>query len=189
MITCGENSSVRDEAIASSSGTLAHEIQIGADGKACRRQHALEGDNVFALEAEAFAKTQPALDAALAIGAAIMVDEALAPGPPQGGVVEACDQAGVLARDRRLIGIAIEGPGLNLALAAGARMQALMEGVPVMVARCADGTQAVQKGLGGQQAHSRISSPSWAISTPALSTSLRSREPSIRTGFELLIWV
>ena len=89
-----------------------------------------------------------------------MVDQPLAPGPAHGRVVEAGDQAGVLARDRGLIGIAVERPGLDLALAAAARVEPQVERVPVVIAPRADLAQAVDQFGWRQQAHSAISSPS-----------------------------
>ncbi len=79
--------------------TLTDEFDIGADREPRRRQNAPERDDVRARKSQTFAEAQPALDAALAIGPTVMVDEALAPGPPQSGIVQAGDERGVLAGD------------------------------------------------------------------------------------------
>ena len=53
LMICGENSSVSDEAMASSKRLLAHETDIGVDREARRRQQPAQRGDVVAVEAEA----------------------------------------------------------------------------------------------------------------------------------------
>src|SRR5262249_54320 len=129
----------------------------------------------------------PAADAAVAFALAVVVDEAAAPFPPQRGVVATRDQARILHRDHRLVVVAIERPGLNLAFGAFAAVQQRVERVQPVIALPADAPQLRLEFLRRQRLHSTISIPSSATSQPLRSTSTRSGEPSIRIGFVLLM--
>jgi hypothetical protein len=77
---------------------------------------------------------QPARDAAVAFALAVVVDQARAPLAPHRGVLAARDQACVLDRDHRLVVVAVERPGLHLALAALTAVQQLVERVQPVIA-------------------------------------------------------
>src|SRR5262249_19671108 len=112
--------------------------------------------------------------------------EAAAPFSPQRRVVATRDQARVLHRDHRLVVVAIERPGLNLAFGAFAAVQQRMKRVQAVIAVRADGAQLRLQVLPRQGLPSTISITSSATSQPLRSTSTRSGEPSIRIGFVLL---
>ena len=75
---------------------LAHEIDIGLDGKARGGQRALHGDDVGAVEAERVGQHQPALDAALLAAVAVVIEQAVHPLAPQLAVVHAAIRAASL---------------------------------------------------------------------------------------------
>src|SRR6266404_4457249 len=126
-------------------------------------------------------------DAATAFLGAIVVDEAAAPFAPQRRVIAARDQSGILQRDHRLVIVAIERPGLDLALVALSAVQQTVEGMKPMIAARADLAQPCLELIGREQRHSVISRPSSATSQPAASIRRRSAEPSTRMGFVLLM--
>ena len=111
---------------------------------------------------------QPAGDAAAPAILAVMVLDALAPCGAEGRILGAGEDHGILARNDRLIAVAVERPGLHLALRQGAAGHPVMEGMAVVVALGADlpqhrfqfaGRQAVP-GRVMEIAHSSISMPS-----------------------------
>ncbi len=119
-----------------------------------------------------------------------MIDEAPAPFAAQRRIVAARDQARVLDRDHRLVVVAIERPGLHLALGALAAVQQAVERMQAVIAPRADVAQrALRARPASEQVHSTISMPSSATSQPAASTLRRSGEPSIRIGLVLLMWM
>ena len=121
---------------------------------------------------------------------AVMVDQAAAPFAADVAVEAARDQARVLHRDHRLIVVAVERPGLDLALGAFAAMQQMMERMQAMIAPRADVAQSRFEFIGRQQCViARSSIPSSATSKPAASTVRRCGEPSIRIGLVLLMWI
>jgi hypothetical protein len=67
-----------------------------------------------------------------------VIDEAAAPLPPDILVSAARDQARILHRDHRLVVIAVEGPGLDLALGALAAMEQVVERMQAMISPRAD---------------------------------------------------
>ena len=75
----GENSSVSDEAMASSSERSRTKCDVGVDGEAGGGQNAGGALDVVAVEADALGQLQPALDAARALGRAVVVDQPPAP--------------------------------------------------------------------------------------------------------------
>ena len=89
-------------------------------------------------------------------------------------------------RYHRLVVVAVERPGLDLALGAFAAVQQRVERVQAVIAPRADGAQLCLEVLRRQRLHRTISIPSSATSQPLRSTSTRSGEPSIRIGFVLL---
>ena len=143
------------------------------------------------VEAEAVGQFQPALDAAVAWTAAVVVLDALAPFATQIGIVHAGQDGGVLDRDHRLVIVAVQCPGLHFAARAFPAMQPAVERVQVVVALGADRAQGrlkrrrIQQPVFRRGAHRTISIPSYATSHPARSTAPRSGEPSMRTGFVL----
>src|SRR5581483_5033944 len=162
-------------------------MHVSFDGEACRRQEPAQRDDVVAIEPQPIRQGEPARDATLAFPLAVVIDQSAAPFAAGGLILASCDQARVLQRDRRLIIIAIERPGLDLPLAALAAVQELMERMQPVITPGADVAQPRFKLLGGEQIHSTISIPSSATSKPAASTSRRSAEPSIRIGLVLFM--
>src|SRR5690606_13013131 len=104
-------------------------------------------------------------------------------------VGSAAHQGGVLARHRSLVAVAVERPGLHLALVEPAGVEQAVERVLVVVALSADRADLLLELLGRHRAHRMTSMPSWATSQPAASIQARSGEPCLSAGFELLICV
>ena len=155
---------------------LGDEVHIGLDREAGARQQALERGDVVAVEAEAVGELEPARDAALPRRGAVVIDQAAAPFAADFAVGAARDQARILHRDHRLVVIAVERPGLDLALGAFAAMQQMMERMQAMIAPRADVAQLRFEFVGREQCgHSSILIPSSATSKPAASTARRSR--------------
>ena len=120
---------------------------------------------------------------------AVVVEHAVHPFAPQLAVVHAAHQGGVLARHAGLVAVAVERPGLHLALVELAAVQQAMERVLVVVALGADLADGrLQLGrVVIRRAHRRISMPSKATSQPARSTARRSGPPSRSAGLELFM--
>ncbi len=126
---------------------------------------------------------------------AVMIGDAVQPLAAQFAILAARDQGRILARDRRLIDEAVERPGLHLALVELAVVQKAVERMQVVIAHRADGAQRRLERVGGHgfrwrmDVHEEISIPSNAISQPAAFTFASSGDPSMRIGFELLMWM
>src|SRR5580692_10046028 len=79
------------------------------------------GENSFALErliarkAGGFDQPQPLFDAAWLQAITVMIENAFAPGQPEGGIFAARENGGILNRNAALVVVAIQGPGLELA--------------------------------------------------------------------------
>src|SRR5262245_23202824 len=133
-----------------------------------------------------------------------MVLDAMPPFHADGAIAEARDHDRVLQRDRALIVVAVQRPGLHLALVELAAVQQPVEWMQAVIARRADLAQrrfqilwrveldALADGEGGHSScgrhvHSEISVPSAGICQPARSRVLRSSEPFSHAGLELLI--
>src|SRR5580704_13323016 len=166
---------------------LADEMHIGFDGEFRRRQQAAQRHDVIAVEAEPVGEFQPARNAAFALALAVVIGKAAPPFAARRLVVAARDQARVLDRDHGLVIVAVERPGLDLALAAFAAVQELVERMQPVITPRADVAQRRFQLLRCHQLHSTISRPSSAISQPAATTRSRSGEPSIRIGLVLLM--
>src|SRR5580700_2184051 len=164
-----------------------HEMHIGFDGELRRRQQAAQRHHVIAVEPEPVGEFQPARDAAFAVALAVVIDEAAAPFAPRRLILAAGDQARVLDRDHRLIIVAVERPGLDLALGAFAAVQELVERMQPVIPPRADVAERGFKLLRRHQLHNATSMPSSAISQPAATTRPCSGEPSIRIGLVLLM--
>src|SRR5262249_31648962 len=96
---------------------------------------------------------------------------------------------GVLHRDDRLVEIAVQRPGLDLAAVQLAAMQQGMERVQIVVTLRADGAQSgFQLFRAHQLGHSEILMPSSATSQPCAAASACSGEPSSSTGLVVLMW-
>ena len=117
-------------------------------------------DDIVAVEPEPVRQLEPARNAAVAVAFAVMVDEAAAPFPAQRRIVAARDQARILDRDHRLVIVAIERPGLDLALGALAAVQQAVERVQTVIALRPDVAQLRLELLRRHQLHSTISMPS-----------------------------
>ena len=120
---------------------LAHEMHIGFDRESRRRQQPAQRHDVIAVEAEPVGELEPARDAAFALALAVVIDEAAAPFAARRLILAARDQARVLDRDHGLIIVAVERPGLDLALAAFAAVQQLVERMQPVIAPRADVAQ------------------------------------------------
>ena len=72
---------------------------------------------------------------------AIMIDQTLPPDPPVVGVGQPGDDDRVLFRDRALVIISIQRPGLNLLLRAGTGMQHAVKRMMIVVMTRADPAQ------------------------------------------------
>ncbi len=163
-------------------------MHVGLDREARRRQKPAERHDVIAVEPETIRELEPARDPALAFALAVVVDEAAAPFAARRLVLAARDQARVLDRDHGLVIVAIERPGLDLALAAFAAVQQRVKRMQPMITPRTDVAQAGFEFVGSHQIHNTISMPSSATSKPAAFTLRRSGEPSIRIGLVLLMW-
>ena len=157
----GANSSVSEEATASSKRALAHEGDVGLHGETGSGERSVHGDDVGAVEAERIGEDEPALDAAFLAVAPVVIEHAVHPFAPQVAIVRPAHQGGVLARHGRLVAVAVERPGLHLAFVELAAVEEAMEGMLVVVALGANLTDGrFQRGRAHGAAHSRISMPS-----------------------------
>ena len=134
----GANSSVKRRGDGLHQRAFAHERHVGLHGKARGRQRPAHGSDVLAVEPEGVGEHQPALDAAFLAAGAIVVENAMHPFAAQLAVVHPADEGGVLARHAGLVAVAVESPGLHLALVELAAVQKAMEGMLVVVALGAD---------------------------------------------------
>src|SRR5262249_33763722 len=99
---------------------------------------------------EPVGQDQPALDAAFLLAEPVMVHDAMDPIAAKLAVVTTAHQRRVLPRHRRLIAVAVESPGLYLALVQLAAMQQLMKRMLVVVTLGADGAQLLLQFFGAQ---------------------------------------
>src|SRR5690606_23535552 len=139
-------------------------------------EHARERAQLVEVEPHPDRQALPLGEAALSVGAAVLLVAAAYPSATEGGVVGLREDERVLPRDARLVVIAVPDPRAELVRAELARVHAAMEGVPSVITPPALLAEAGSEdpGLPGGPRHSAISSPSWAISHPAPSTSARS---------------
>src|SRR5438552_297588 len=193
---------------------VAAEMHIGFHRKACRRQDAFGRFHIGAVEPEPLGQFEPALDAALTAGIAVVVLDPVPPFLPDAAVAKARDHDRILDRDRALVIVAVERPGLHLALVQFAAVQEAMERMQAVIARGADLAQRrlqlagiverdalaerigrhvlvfralVFHALAGYGVQSTISVPSVANCQPARSASSRSGDAGSSAGLELLI--
>src|ERR1700691_78609 len=124
-----------------------------------------------------------------------MVGDPVYPFAAQLAILAARDQRSVLARNRRLIDEAIERPGLHLALVELAVVQKAMKRMQIVIAHGTNSPQRLLERIGSHglrgrvYVHRKTSIPSNAISHPAAFTFASSGDPSMRIGFELLMWM
>src|SRR5215472_896341 len=171
------------------------ELDVGVNGIARGRQNSFAAHRVDARQAGGFDQFEPLFDTAgTGVSAvAVVIDQAFAPRGAERGVIGAGEQGGVLARDVRLIVVAVEGPSLELAAAERAFVHQLMKRVLVVIALLADGVEAGDELFFGKWmafllvAHSVNSMPSEAISKPASRTARCSSEVASRMGLVLLM--
>ena len=118
-------------------------------------------DHVVAVQPQTVGQHQPSIDPAAVLLVTVVIEYSVQPLAPQLGVLEPGDQAGVLARDRRLIAVSVERPRLHLAPAQLAAMEHPVKRVLVVVALRPDGAQLVFQLRRGQHCgHNVISMPS-----------------------------
>src|SRR2546428_4242809 len=72
---------------------VANEMDVSLDRKARARQEPGKRNHIVALEPEPVSQLEPARDATVALGLAVVIDEPAAPFPPQRRIVAARDQA------------------------------------------------------------------------------------------------
>src|SRR3954464_13462951 len=133
-----------------------------------------------------------------------MVLDAVPPFQPDGAVAEARDHHRVLDRNRALVIVAVQRPGLHLSLVQFAAVQQAVKRMQIVIARRTDLAQrrfqffGAFQGRGsteregchpvqGHRVQSTISVPSAGICQPARSAILRSGESRSSAGLELLI--
>ena len=124
--------------MASSGLLVADEMHIGVHRKSRRRQNALGGFHIRAVQPKALGQLQPALDAALGARLAVMIFDPVPPFLPDAAVAEARDHDGVLDRYGALVIIAVKRPRLHLSLVQLAAVQQPMKRMQVVIARRAD---------------------------------------------------
>src|ERR1700680_237928 len=139
-------------------------MHIGLDRKSRRGQETAQRNDIVAIKAEPVRQFEPARDAALALAFAVVIDEAAAPFAAQRRIIATRDQAGVFERNHRLVIVAIERPGLHLALGALSAVQELVKRMQLVIAPCADIAQLRFEFVSGEKLHSTISIPSSATS-------------------------
>src|SRR5262249_27929097 len=147
---------------------------------------------------------QPALDTALMVRVAVVILDAMPPFDSRGAVAETRDHNRVLDRNRALVIVPVQRPGLHLTLVELAAVQKPMERMQAVIAcradpaqrrfelaRIVEGNPLADRigghGVRGHDVHSTISVPSAGICQPARSAILRSCELFSSAGFELLI--
>ena len=116
-------------------------MHIGLDRKTRARQQSAQRCDITAFKPQAVGELEPTRDAAVTFALTIMIDQPRAPFAAHGGIFAARDQARVLDRDHRLIVVAIERPGLHLALAALAAMQQRVKRMQAVITPRADVAQ------------------------------------------------
>src|SRR3954452_22079362 len=102
-------------------------MHIGFHRKSRRRQNALGGFHVRAVESEAFGEFQPAFDPAFAAHVAVMIFDPVPPFLTDGAVSETRDHDRILDWYRALIKVAVQRPRLYLSLVQLAAVQQSME--------------------------------------------------------------
>src|ERR1700733_11701646 len=181
-------------------------MHVGFHRKARRRQNAFGGFDVSRVETEAFGQFQPALDAALGAWITVMVFDSVPPFHANAAIAKARDHHRILDRDRALVIVAVQRPGLHLSLVELTAVQQPVKGMQAVIARLSDETEcgfqfrgAVQHGFAAERkrghpckfrrlgTQSVNSVPSAGICHPARITALRSSESCSKAGFELLI--
>src|SRR5258708_39687858 len=152
-----------------------------------------------AVQAQSLGQLQPAFDAAPGADIAAMIFNAMPPFEANAAVAEPRDHHRILDRYRALVIIAVQRPGLHLALVQLAAMQQPMKRMQVVIARRADLAQRRFQVLGAFKPHGSgerkgcgrvqglISVPSAGICQPAPSAMARSLESCSKTRLELLI--
>ncbi len=154
----GANSSVSEEAIASSSGFSRTKLTYAPTAKRVAGSVPASEADVGPIEAQAFGEDEPARDAAVPFAIAVVIDDTLAPDATHGGVGHARKDDRILDRDDCLIAIAIEGPGLQLPAVQATRIHHVVKRMLVMVARSSQCAQPVLELAGRKQRGQRVSS-------------------------------
>src|ERR1700709_1449110 len=98
-------------------------MYIGFDREASRGENALGRFHIGGVEPEALRQLEPAFDTALGADIAVMVLDPVAPFHPDGAVAEAGDHHRLPGTRPSMIIIAVQGPGLDLALVQLAAME------------------------------------------------------------------
>ena len=85
----------------------AHDVEVFIDGEARRGKDSGSGANLIGAKPGRFRESEPALDAAIAGGVSVMIDDALAPGAAKGGIGAAGEDDGILDGDDALVIVAV----------------------------------------------------------------------------------
>src|SRR5450759_3600601 len=88
-------------------------MHIGLHREPRRRQDSLGGFHIGAVESQTLGQLQPALDAAFGADIAVMILDTMPPFEPDAAIAEARDHHRVLDRDRALVIITVQRPGLH----------------------------------------------------------------------------
>jgi hypothetical protein len=113
-------------------------MNVGFHRKARRRQNALGGFDIGAVEPQSFGQLQPALDAALSAEIAVVILYPVPPFATYATIAETRDHHGILDRYRALVKVAVQRPGLHLPLVQLAAVQQPVKRVQIVIARGAD---------------------------------------------------
>ena len=117
-------------------------MNIGFNGVTCGGQNTLASQRAFTRQTRRFHQFQPLLDSARIFAVSVMVENPLSPNGPEGGIVAACQDSGVFARNMRLIEAAVQRPRLELPALEFPLMHQKMKRVLVMIAVFPDGMKA-----------------------------------------------
>ncbi len=120
---------------------LADEPDVGLHREAHRRQRSLHRHHIGPVEAEAVGQLEPPLDAARIAVEAVVIEDPPHPDASQLPILQPTEERRVLARDRRLVAVAVQGPGLHLTAAEPASVEQRVERVLVVIALRADSPQ------------------------------------------------
>ena len=195
VIRSRENNSVSDDATASSRLRLRTMFRYSFTAKRVAGRDASSGADLVGVEPSGFREFQPALDAAFAGGVAVVVNHALAPGAAKDRIGAARENNRILDRDRALVVVAIQGPGLQLAAAEAAFVHHQMKRMLVVIAFLAYGTQLRAQLVEREQGcvfllrgpfYSSNCHPSSAISHPASRTWRYSGPALIQHGIRVV---
>src|SRR6266404_5688449 len=171
-------------------GCAAREVDIGVDRESNAGQHLRQTLRPLSRQSHRLRQPQPRFDPAGILAVAIVVEYALHPRAAHRTVRAIGQNGGILERDVDLVIEAIRHPGADLRRGRRTGIHHHIEGMMDVVGT-AQTPQLHFEFLSapGGGAHSTISMPSRATSTPRRESSTASGELSSRMGLVLLIWI